>query len=1755
MRLSHIEARIEQQLELRNIISNAYVNLLKVDSPPPSSQGITATLNILNEEWQKFSIIHDALSLALRDLTTEDRLKITSHPYFQDNLYTITHENYLSNVVQMTSLLDNDHGNSNEVISVQSTNTIPAAIPSCLHQTRLPRINLPKFTGNSSDWLSFKDLFQSLVAANPSISAVEKLQYLKSSLAGSAATLLKNTSLTADNFQKSWEALISFYENKRLLVNTALHSLFNIKRMTKESGTEMEQLYTSLLQCYRSLEILQRPVDTWDDFLVFIATQRLDPDSVKAWEHHLGSSTEPPTWTQFINFLISRLRALQAFERSRSGKLNNKSQPHMVKALYQGRGKENNSNNNNYTCSICSGKHHTAACSQFSSKTRNQKLALINKHKLCFNCLGLHRVSNCTSTRRCQKCGNKHHTSTHSDTSQNTVAKQNSDESNKTTDKSQKEPPDAHVLFSHSNLPCNRHQVLLATAKLHVSSSRGNVTKTRALIDPGSETSLISESLARRLKLDRFQSIVSLVGVGTQPSQMTKGKVQLKIKPHFHSDYEYTIVAYILPNITSQIPSTNIVQDSWTHLKGIQLADPHFATAGKIDLLLGADIYANIILEGLIKGPADTPIAQRTAFGWIIFGPTTSERSTQSRQSHTVSLDDDIYNLIQKFWELESVPASHNTSLTAEEQECEAHFLSTHSRDDQGRYIVRLPFKHSCDNLGTSKHRATLLCDKLMKRFLNDAQYTRMYYDFMAEYKRLDHMRQISDSTPEPSHAYYLPHHGVRKETSLTTKLRVVFNGSSLTTSGRSLNDLLHAGAKLQVDIFDVLIWFRQYRFVFSADIQKMFRQIRVHPDDYKYQRIIWLDDQERLTPYELTTVTYGLVCAPFLALRVLQQLTVDEGDRYPHAVPTMMKGRYVDDIFGGADDIVQAKMIIQQLSHICMAGGFPLKKWISNDRSILSSIPKDDRLDSSDVLIDDNLVVHSLGLLWHPATDSFQFKLDSIPMSNVTKRIMLSTIAKTFDPLGFLTPVVVVAKILLQSLWTMKLDWDQPLPPRIEEEWINFAVGCQDVPKIEFPRWLGTKSSSTMELHGFCDASLKAMAAVVFSRSIGSDGQISTQLVCSKTKVAPIKRHTIPRLELSGAVLLTKLITQILRVIDNRTIQVYLWTDSSITLVWINNHPSRWKDFVHNRVCFIQESLPNAKWNFIPGTENPADLATRGLSARQLSSLDIWWHGPSWLSQHKHFWPSPPPGELDEANLEEYPLKISVVQARIPQPWSLIERYSSLTKLLRITAMCQRVKARFKQQKTTSYTISISALELKQAKDYWTREVQRCSFHQELQLLSSGKQISKASSLIRLTPFVDSLGILRVGGRLHHSNLPENTKHPAILPRVSLFTSLVIRDAHLRSLHGGTQLTSSYIREEFWIVGGRAPVRKHILHCVICTRFRQRRAQQLMGQLPASRVTPARPFLHSGIDYAGPFTIKTWKGKNARTYKAYVALFVCFATSAVHLELVTDYTADAFLAAYKRFSARRGLSATLTSDCGTNFKGADTQLRNWLTETSAESQRLASLLANDGTEWKFNPPSASHFGGKWEAGVKAMKFHLKRVIAETLLTFEEMTTLLTQVEAVLNSRPLCPLTDDPDDLTAITPGHFIMGCAPTVIPEPSLEYEKSSRLSRWQLLRQLLDSLWSRWSSEYLQRHHAIYKWNKVTPPIKEGAMVLIVDERFPPAKWPLGRVIKAHLGPDGLTRVVTVKTQISELKRPVTKLCLLPTDDNAAPMFVNQG
>ena len=315
------------------------------------------------------------------------------------------------------------------------------------------------------------------------------------------------------------------------------------------------------------------------------------------------------------------------------------------------------------------------------------------------------------------------------------------------------------------------------------------------------------------------------------------------------------------------------------------------------------------------------------------------------------------------------------------------------------------------------------------------------------------------------------------------------------------------------------------------------------------------------------------------------------------------------------------------------------------------------------------------------------------------------------------------------------------------------------------------------------------------------------------------------------------------------------------------------------------------------------------------------------------------------------------------------------------------------------------------------------------------------------------------------------------------------------------------------------------------------------MGDLPATRVTPARPFLHVGVDYAGPLTLLMCRGRGQRTYKGYVALFVCLSTRAVHLELVSDCSTEAFLAALRRFTSRRGLCAVIQSDRGTNFIGAARELRDMLVHLDTGHDLISSTLLKDGIEWRFNPPAAPHFGGLWEAAVKSTKYHLRRVIGEQHLTYEKLTTLLHQIEACLNSRPLQAMSDDPGDLRTLPPGHFLIGEALLSLPDPDVDNVPSNRLSRWHLLQQIRLQFWRRWSREYLQSLQARNKWTQQHPQPQIGDLCLVKNELTSPTQWPLARVTKLHTGTDGLTRVVTVKTARSEFVRPIHKLVFLPS------------
>ncbi|XP_055632428.1 uncharacterized protein LOC129772922 [Toxorhynchites rutilus septentrionalis] len=612
---------------------------------------------------------------------------------------------------------------------------------------------------------------------------------------------------------------------------------------------------------------------------------------------------------------------------------------------------------------------------------------------------------------------------------------------------------------------------------------------------------------------------------------------------------------------------------------------------------------------------------------------------------------------------------------------------------------------------------------------------------------------------------------------------------------------------------------------------------------------------------------------------------------------------------------------------------------------------------------------------------------------------------------------------------------------------------------------------------------------------------------------------------------------------------KIFLWTDSTVALYWIAGTPSTWKTFVANRVAEIQRLAINAIWRHVPSLENPADLISRGVNASSLVNNLLWWNGPDWLASTDQPWP-------DNITLSScHTLSEECVEIRktalhiTTTSCDIFERYSSYTKLLRVASLCRR----FAKNSTPGCTPRfgpISSTEVHQKLLALVRIVQQEHFAVEIDRLAKAKQIPRSSRLRFLNPELRD-GLIRVGGRLKYAAVPENHKNPLVLPENHQLTLLIVNAVHRRTLHSGPQLLLAVMRHEFWPLSGRNLARKVVHNCVICTKAKPRNMEQLMGQLPSERINRAYPFQHVGVDFAGPVYIKPSNRKGAPV-KAYVAVFVCLTVKATHLELVTDLTSAAFIAALRRFIARRGLPSAIYCDNATNFTAAQRELKELRQLLLSQHHKNAIHLeaASLKIEFHFIPPRAPTFGGLWEACVKSFKHHMRRIVGNSLLSVEAFTTVLAQIEACLNSRPITPLSPDPRDLQALTPGHFLIGRPLLAVPEPDLAEIPENRLDLWQKIQSMVQHFWKRWQNEYLSTLQLRYKWTTSNQNLLVGAIVLIREENLPVGKWSMGRVVEIHPGEDGLVRVATVKLPNNQkpMKRPITKLCLLPIQVDAA-------
>lgn len=1470
----------------------------------------------------------------------------------------------------------------------------------------------------------------------------------------------------------------------------------------------------------------------FEAFVGFILNKKLDPESIRIYESTIEKPREIPQLEDFFGFLERRFQSLEAMGNHRA----TAPRPHMQ---YISPLKRVNTAMLTKTCWVegCKEYHGLNQCQQFKKMSTLERARLVNSANLCIRCLGQHQGKNCQA-ETCVVCKGGHHTLLHCNNAASTTG--------------------SSVKTAKTFVISQQGQVLLPTALVRAATGTGDFFTLRALIDPGSQATLISSKAANLFNFKKEKVHVTISGVGGKKAGICRHTINLKISPRFDGDFQMNIKPLIFDKLDQQLPEVDFATTSWTYLNQIQLADPHYNQSQPIDLILGADYYPSILINNIIKGGQLEPMAQQTEFGWIILG---SRNNTGSRHKTTMIATKSIEDQLRLLIENDSIPEERDN--TEEEILIEKHFESNVEQGPDGRYTVRIPFKNNQAELGESRKTAAARLIQLEKRFKKDAPFKQLYHQFMQEYINLKHMEPVQEKPEDgkSTNIYYIPHHGIIKKDSTTTRLRVVFDASSKTTTGISLNDCMMNGPKLQQDLADILLRWRKHKIVMTADIEKMYRQIWINKQDQNYQRILWRSNPLKpMEAYKLKTVTYGTTAASFLAIRALKQLATDGINDYPIGASIILTDFYVDDLLTGSNNIEEATRAVQELKMLTERGGLNLRKWFSNSREVLNHIPRELH-GTGDVQIKLNDCIKTLGILYDPQKDLFKFNVETLQLSHKqpTKRSLLSDSSKLFDPVGWLSPITITAKIMMQEVWTSGIDWDQPLPENINTKWVKYKKELSEIKNITIQRWVNTTDEVETELHGFADASEYAYAATIYCRTTNKEGIITTQLLTSKTRVAPTTiKLSIPRLELNATLLLAKLLKHTQRSLKINNLKIYAWSDSTIALCWITGEPNKFKTFVANRISAVKTMLPAATWHHVKSCDNPADIASRGTTPLALIKNRLWWEGPDFLRQKLTRWKAINPiiqgSTLKPEELEEKAIKIMTTTTE-DHAFPLFERCSSYNKLKRVVAYCKRFINNCSRRNNNRN--ELTGAELQNAEIIILKLVQGQDFYKEINRLNKAEKISTKSKILSLNPTIDENGLLRLNGRLQNSILPSSSKNPIILSRHNVVTKRIIEDAHIGTLHGGTQLTLATLRNKFWIIDGKRAVKQIIQKCIICFRHKQHSSEQLMGNLPSPRVRPGRPFIKTGIDYAGPIQLRSAKGRGHKTYKAYIALFICMVTKAIHIEIISDLTTESFIAAYKRFISRRGLCTDIYSDNGTYFVGANNVMqRDHRRAMTTLPSDIATMIADNGTNWHFIPPLTPHFGGIWEAGIKSMKFHLKRIIGETTLTFEELCTVTTQIEACLNSRPLTPLTSDPADLTALTPGHFLIGDSLKALP--AAEIDRISLRTRWHVVERMVQDFWKRWSSEYLHQLQQRTKWKSSQSNLMINDLVLLKDDQQPATRWKLGRIVETHAGKDELVRVATVKCENATYKRPIVKLCKLPIEEGLQtimPMQANHG
>ena len=1642
---------------------------------------------------------------------------------------------------QKTVVTDTASSSSQEESSVNQGASTASTTSSVdlVGMMNLPKVDLEPFDGDAIKYHTFMSVFDEnvdKVLKDGNSKLMRLLQYTK----GRANDAIRSCALLNgdEGYKNAREILKRRFGNDHIVTDRIIKQIRTGKPV--RSADDLQQLADDLSNCLMTLTRMQTLCEVDSQTCIVEVISRLQPYLKTRWKRHAlevkRTSAKYPSFRDLVEFIGKeadeendpvygsihvRHDRNDKCDRSRDNRHSQNV------ASFSAGIKQTNGNARKYLCVACKGEHRLLFCDLFRSMKLPQRLGLVKEHKLCENCLiANHTAVECRKPSICTVpgCGRKHTKYIHQDSHRSGGAR---------TDMSRggnSDTREGRTRVSSNNVNCSAAKCSDGVCVPIVPVVVNQRVSTTALLDTGSTSSFCTRRLVDKLGLVGDSSSYSLSTLSAFNEPKTAEIVKFVLESPDGCESIRLSNVYVVDRIPVQMPRVEV--NKYSHLSNI----PVFVAGDNVDVLIGQDHSEALIPLETRVGEKSEPFAVRTLLGWSINGPIGSDRVAKHVVSNFVALSDSsLEQSVERLWRLEEEGVNRDElSWSLDDRRVMDLWDAKHEFVD-GHYQLPIPWKDGVDfpnSYGLAVSRLGSLKRSLIKKGLLERYDDEISKLLEKGYAEVVPASQFGDS----SNIWYLPHHAVISD-KRPDKLRVVFDCAAK-YHGQSLNDKCLQGPDLNNKLINVLLRFRRHKVAVSSDIESMYYQVKVPLEQRDCLRFLWFDRSGDIVVYRMTSHVFGGVWSGAAAAYALQRTLVDSEGHSEVVEGVLRDAFYVDDCLVSFSDVDSALEAVEGISSLLRDKGFRLTKFVTNDEVVLSHIPDTDRASAvKDLQVTSRST--ALGIKWDVWTDQLYFDVGlSAFLFDVTKKKMLSFVSSLFDPLGLISPVLIGGRIIFQDATRLKLGWDEILPVDLIRKWKSWYDSLSQLSVVRVDRCIKPEvfDCGAMELHHFSDASSAAYGCCSYLRAVNAVGEIHVSLLCSKSRICPLKSSTIPRLELQAALLAARVDATLKKELQLDLGQSHFWVDSEIVVKYITNDSKRYQVFVANRVSEIRSLSEPNQWHYVPGSLNPADIVSRGVGPAALVASE-WFSGPSFLHTYKSEWNVRSIDDKLDDDDEEVCKSRSIRSREIascavsvrPHPLDkLIAHYSSWLKLKRAVGWLIRLRGHLRSKVQKDQSVSLSAGEIRDAEVLILRHVQGKSYQAEMKSLLVGKSVPKSCRLRSLMSVIDHRGLLCVGGRLSAADLPESEKHPCIIPHDSHVAKLIAWDYHNRA-HVGVEWTLSLIRKKFWITKSRNLVKQVKRGCIMCKRLYGTPANQLMADLPADRMSVGGPpFSVTGVDCFGPFRVKVKRSE----VKRYGCLFTCLTTRAVHLEKLDTMEADSFINGLRRFISRRGTPKKFVSDNGTNFVGAMRELN------------VQGFCTNRDIDWQFIPPGAPHMGGIWERMVKTVKRVFCAIVGCNTLSDEVLSTLLCEVENMVNSRPITHVSSDPLDPTPLSPNNILLlhagpASMPGVFDDADM-YKK-----KWRQVQVLAGRFWRRWVKDYLPLLQSRSKWTNIKSNLKRGDVVLVLDEDTPRGLWPLGIIVETKVSSDGLVRSVVVKTKSTQFVRPVTKIVRLESSD----------